>query len=362
MKIAIDISQTVYGTGVSTYTKSLVSELLRIDKKNQYLLFGNAWRRKDDLNNVFNEIEGDFEKKIIPIPPSLSEKVFNRFRKLSIDRFIGDVDVLHTSDWTEPKTKAKKVTTIHDLVPILFPEMSDPRIVKVHKRKLELVRNEADIVIVPSNTTKKDLMKLNIESSRIRVIPEAPDEIFVPADEKRIIEVREKHSLKKKYIFSVGITRRKNTQRLIDAFQKMDLKNLELVITGHPYTEINYQEGVRLLGHVEKDDLPALYGGALVFIYPSLYEGFGLPILEAFACNTPVVTSDIGSMREIAEGAAVLIDPTKEDEISKAILLSINKSNQLKALGRKRVKKYTWENTAKETLRVYEELNDEDRY
>lgn len=361
MKIAIDISQTVYGTGVSTYTISLVKELLRVDKKNQYLLFGNAFRRKDDLNAVFDQVQGEFEKKIIPIPPSLSEKMFNRFRRISIDRFIGKVDILHTSDWTEPRSGAKKITTIHDLVPILFPEMSDPKIVKVHKRKLDLVRAESEVIIVPSRSTKQDLMKMNIPSNRIVVIPEATDEIFTQVDEKKIKEVREKYSLKKEYIFSVGITKRKNSQKLIDAFQSMELKNLELVITGHPYTEINFQEGVRLLGHVDKEDLPALYSGAQVFAYPSLYEGFGLPILEAFACNTPVVTSDIGSMREIAEGAAVLVDPTKEEEIVNAILLAIDKSNQLKALGRKRVKLFSWENTAKETLRVYEELKDEDR-
>ncbi len=362
MKIAIDVSQVVYGTGVSNYTKSLVTELLKIDKENNYLLFGNAWRRKTDLESFFQQLEGDFEKKILSFPPTLAEKFFNRVHTFSIDRFVGEVDILHTSDWIEPKTKAKKVTTVHDLVPILFPEISDENIVRVHKKKLELVKRETDIVIVPSHTTKKDLMKQDVQSNRIRVVPEAPDDIFQPANERSIKSVKQKYNLKKEYVFSVGITKRKNTQLLIDAFQQMELDNLDLVITGHPYTELSFKDNIKLLGHVDWTDLPALYSGALVFVYPSFYEGFGLPILEAMACNTPVITSDIGSMKEIAEGAAILVDPRKENEIIDAILLAIKKSNQLKALGRKRVKSFTWERTAKETLEVYKEVYNEDRY
>lgn len=359
MKVAIDISQIPYGTGVATYTRNLVQNLLTIDNKNQYLFYANVWRRKDDIVEFLNGLEGEFEHKLLPIPPTISAKIFNSSMRLSIDRLIGRSDILHTSDWTEPSSAAVKITTIHDLIPLLFPEISDERLVKVHKKKFELVQKESKVIIVPSETTKKDLMKLNIKGNRIRVVPEAPDQIFKPLQPEKIAEVKQKYDLKKEYFFSVGITKRKNTQILIDAFQDLQLDNIELVLTGHPYTEINFQKNVRLLGHVDWDDMPALYSGAQVFVYPSIYEGFGLPILESFACGTPVVTSNVGSMREIAEGAAVLVDPRQQSEIADAILLAVEKRNKLTVLGRQRVKRYTWEQTARDTLNIYEEAHNE---
>ena len=140
MKICIDISAVPYETGVSWYTRHLVSKLLEIDKTNEYILFGGSFRRKEDLRKYHITVPGNSVSKFYTFPPTLADLVWNRLHKLPIERFVGKIDVFHSSDWTQPPSNAYKVTTIHDLVPIRFPKMSDPKIVSVHKRRLKWVR------------------------------------------------------------------------------------------------------------------------------------------------------------------------------------------------------------------------------
>src|SRR3990167_2162611 len=155
MRVAIDISQIVYGTGVSVYTKNLVENLLRIDRENDYVLFAGSLRRKKDVLSIFPDA------RVFPIPPTLADLLWNRLHTLPIEKLIGNIDVFHTSDWAEPPSRAFKVTTVHDLAPFLYPNLF-PRdiirnIVDAHKYKLSWVRKETKRIIVPTYATKKDL-------------------------------------------------------------------------------------------------------------------------------------------------------------------------------------------------------------
>lgn len=355
MKIAIDISQVVYGTGVSTYTRNLVKNLLVIDQ-NEYILFGSTLRRRDELDAFLGTLHGlNFESKIFPIPPTLASYVWNRLHILPVERLIGEVDVFHSSDWIQPPTRAFNVTTIHDLIPLKFPELSHPRIVSTHKERLKWVTREVDAVIVPSKTTAKDAVSLGIKEDKIRVIPEAPDPIFAPVKKDEIKRVKKRYGIYGKYLLAIGITPRKNTERIIEAFEtfKVDTR-MNLVVVGHPFGKFKAKRGVLFLKHVQFRELPAFYSGADALVYPSLYEGFGLPILEAYACKTPVITSNLGSMKEIAGNAAVLVDPYDVD----SIVEGIKKALRAKSLGRKgvkRVKNFSWQKTASETLKIYKE-------
>jgi len=348
MKIAIDVSQIVYGTGVSVYTRKLVENLLAIDKEDEFILFGGSLRR-------FQELKA-FGAKVFPIPPKVGDFIWNRLHILPIEYLVGKIDIFHSSDWTQPPSKSFKVTTVHDLVPLKFPKSVHPEIVAVHKRRLKWVKKEIDRVIAPSTQTKKDLIDYGVSEDRIRVIYEAS--VNPPADLKRVEEVKKKYQVGQvKYLLSVGITPTKNTERIIKAF---DLagggEKLKLVLVGRPVNvKIKERRGVRLLGAVSDNELAALYTGAEALVYPSLYEGFGIPVLDAFACGCPVVTSNFSSMPEVAGGAAVLVDPYSVSSIAEGIKKALGSRKGLIEKGLRRVKDFSWEKTAKETLKVYSE-------
>ncbi len=355
MKIAIDVSAVIYGTGVSVYTRRLVQSLLKIDAKNDYIIFGGSLRRKTELEDFAKGLDGKFETKFSLLAPSLADVLSNRLDILAVEKLVGKVDVYHSSDWAQFKAHAFKVTTVHDLAPILFPKETHPKIVEVHNRRLHKVLREEDRVIVPSQATQKDLVKFGLSENKIRVIPEALSLDFSHVSQEQIERAKKKFKLHGNYSLSVGTVKRKNIGRIIAAFEKASGRT-ELgqhVVVGAG--EAHGGRGVRFTGHISESELVALYMGASVLVYASIYEGFGLPILEAFAAGIPVVTSNISSMPEIAGNAAVLVDPTNIDAISNGIIEAINNKQLLVAKGSKQLKKFSWEKSARETLKVYEE-------
>ena len=357
MKIGIDISQIVYDTGVSAYTKALVKALLAIDQENQYTLFGGSARLLPVLNDYVNSLQGNPEKKVFPIPPTLADWLFNILRFPPIETLIGQVDVFHSSDWTQPKTSAAKVTTVHDLAPLRFPRETHPRIVAVHKRRLDLVKKEVDLVIVPSDATRDDLVDFGVGAEKIRVIPEAPTIIKQKATPEEIEAVKKKYKIDDQYLITVGVGKRKNTKRLIKAFENARVgRNLKLVLLGR--NDLGYPEerGLRFTGHVTKEEYSALVSGAEALVYPSLFEGFGLPILEGFAAGVPVVTSNVSSLPQVAGEGAVMVNPYEVDSITEGIKEALKNPKKLIQRGSKRLQDFSWEETARKTLAVYNEL------
>lgn len=350
MKVAIDISQIVYGTGVSVYVKSLVEELVRSDISNQYVLFGGSLRRQSELNDFVSHLKGNVTSKIFPISPNMADLVWNRLHVLPVERLLGSVDAVHTSDWSEPPTvKAKKVTTVHDLTPFKFANET-PRMVRdVHQRKLARVKAESNAIIVPSLATKNDLVEMGFDEGKIHVIYEAVSQSFHA--HTKVTAVSPRFDIHGTYILAVGTGMRKNLERLIEAashIQEVD----QLVIVGDGEST----ERVTYVGRVSDEELVSLYQNAVCLAYVSLYEGFGLPILEAFKLGTPVVTSNIGSMKEIAGNAAVTVDPTDVKTIRQGIEKALLSRKKLINLGLEREKEFSWEKAARETLAVYKQL------
>ncbi|MEX2028065.1 MAG: glycosyltransferase family 1 protein [Candidatus Curtissbacteria bacterium] len=371
MKIGIDISQLVYGTGVSNYTADLVENLVKIDHVNKYVLFGSSLRQRGKLKSFVSKFEGNpnIEVKLFPFPLTLLNFVWNTLHVFPIEKLIGDVDIFHSSDWLEPPISnphTKKITTVHDMIVYLFPTSSHPKILKTQKKRLERVKKEADAIIADSETTKEDLVKfLEIPQEKVSVIYLAASPDFKPQDDDKVNEVLAKYKIKKPYILSVATQEpRKNIQKLLDVFSQIHQRRPEfnLVLTGKYGWGPGFHapENVNWTGYVSKEDLVSLFSGCRVFVYPSLYEGFGLPILEAMACAAPVVTSNNSSMAEIARDAAILVDPRSEPQLTRAIemVLDLNMENYQKMVRASldRARRYTWQKTARQTLDIYEQL------
>lgn len=346
MRIAIDVSQIIYRTGVSHYCINLVKNLLQIDDKNQYQLFAGVFRRKQEILNIFPQT------RTFPIPPKLADILWNKLHVLLIEKLIGQVDLVHTSDWAEPPSKIPKVTTIHDITPLKFPKLLPKIIVETHKKRLEWVAKESKRVIVPSQNTKNDLMALGFDPGIISVIYEAPN--LGKASEGQIGTVKRRYRIFGNYIIAIGTAPRKNIERIIKAYHLTKFgKDLKLVIVGENNGVYKDERGVIFLGNINDSDLSAILSGALVLVFPSLYEGLGVPILDAFNCEVPVVTSNVSSMPEVADESAVLVDPYDVGSISDGIEKAISSPKSLIGKGLKRVKDFSWQKTAEETLKVY---------
>src|SRR3990167_2485564 len=278
------------------------------------------------------------------LPPTLFEMLFNRWRNVGIEKFIGPIDIFHSSDWIQPPSKAKKVTTYHDLVPLLHPEWSHPMIVSVHKRRLKIVEKEIDMVIAVSKATKNDLMKISkIPEEKIIVIYEAADASFKPQNEKDIDEFKRKMNLPADFVLAIGgVGERRNLARI-----KQATKKYHLVIAG------------QTIPWVDQDELPLLYASAKVLLYPSFYEGFGLPILEAMAVGTPVITSNVSSMPEAGGDASIYVNPEDLDDIKEKLDEVMNDKDLREKLIKKgfiQAKKFTWKKAAMETAEVYRKV------
>jgi glycosyltransferase involved in cell wall biosynthesis len=267
----------------------------------------------------------------------------------------------------------KCVVTIHDVIPLILPWAFPPRHRWVLATALARIRKQAEMVIVPSMAAAEDVVHfLGVERERIQVIPMGCDPCFQPVDEPmRATALRRRYTLPERYILFVGtLEPRKNVQTLLQAFAQviaeMPQDDLTLVIAGgkgwggedyrSTVDALKLQDHVRFAGFVEDDDLPALYRGALLFVYPSLYEGFGLPVLEAMACGTPVITSNRASLPEVAGDAALLVDPTQPTALATAIASILSDSSLRQALcvkGLARAQTFTWEAVAQQTVAIY---------
>lgn len=360
MKIAIDISQIIYGTGVSVYTRNLVENLIKLYPKVDFILFGGSLRRKKELDQFIKRHHA--LGKTFYFPPRLMDLIWNSFHFLPVEKLIGQVDLIHTSDWTEPPSKIPKVTTIHDLIPLKYPNTTTSSIKYAHKKKLAWVKQETKAITVPSQSTKNDLVDLlKFDPDIITVTYEGVESFFQPQPPDKIKNIKSKYNLDGDYIFSLGtLEPRKNLNRLFLAFNliKKIYPNLKLAVGGGKGWGEKHQkqQDVIYLGFVPYADLPALYSGSLAFIFPSLYEGFGLPVLEAMACGSPVVTSNISSLPEITGKAGILIDPLNINAIAIGIHEAISKRTELSEKSLKRAKIFNWEETARLTFSVYQKV------
>ena len=355
-------------TGTENYSFELLKHLAKIDTQNSYLVYirpGSIVKSK--------EWPGNFKFKVINFP-----KLWTQLG-LALQTFKDPLDLLFVPAHTLPllrRPKLKTVMTVHDLGSEYLPAMHQL------KQRLYLgfitafqLKSSSGLIAV-SNSTKEDLVKkVGIKEEKIRVVYEGVNEEFTSLlSRKRSIIPRlmKKYHLKaEEYFLFVGtIQPRKNLERLIKAFSKLDNGELKLALVGSRGwlsekiyglpKKLKVEDKVTFLGRVPQDELPSLYLGAKGLVFPSLFEGFGLPIIEAFSLSCPVLTSNISSMREIAGDSAILADPFDIDSITSGMrdLLNGKKTGELVKKGLKRAQNFSWKSAANETLRVLEEYGE----
>ncbi len=355
MKIALDISQIVYeGTGVARFTYHLVKTILAKDIGHTWTFFFASL--KHNLNaDIETEIHASKHNLIRwYIPPRLLSTLWNEFLWRDYAPIPGKFDLFISSDWTQPPTNIAKTraTVVHDLAFKKVPETVDPLIISTQTKRLANVVKECQIIWCDSESTATDLkecypgVKGTVEVNYPGIVAPKPKEtsvfsyIFKPYE----------------YFFAVGkIEPRKNLQRLIEAFLKLietpAYTHMHLVIAGPRGWDIATQAlshpQIHLLGTVTDEELANLYQNALAFVFPSLYEGFGIPPLEAMALGCPVILSNVSSLSEIATSdSAYFVDPNSVESIRDAMKQLIEKPNLRASLvreGKKNVARFTCE-------------------
>jgi glycosyltransferase involved in cell wall biosynthesis len=294
----------------------------------------------------------------------------------SIGRRLG-LDIIHDPTGIAPffwmPDTIKTVMTLYDVIPWSFPGYSSRMDTLLYRHWLPRVLPKVDTVITVSKASKTDIMQyMRLPAPKIEVIFGAANPTYRPSEKTRIEAVRTRYQLPEHYILYVGsVEERKNLRRVLQAFEFVQRRGVPhtLVITGvakWKYADIlkaanasELQKNIMFTGYVDEDDLPALYSGADLFVFPSLYEGFGLPVLEAMACGTAVITSNSSSLPEIAGSAALLVDPHSVEAIADAMYHSITEPSlreRLQQEGLQRAAAFTWQRAAKETVQVYERV------
>lgn len=346
--------------GIGVYVKNLVLELSKIDKKNTYVLIHYK------KNNFYNFIKNkNFKEEIISLK---KENLFYRFiRKffilpIKIQKL--KLDVLHETTQVGSwffLSRFKKVITVHDLVPLILPKTQPFFSYITHKFLVNFLLKKYDHIISVSKNTKKDLTK-------ILKIPQ--DKIKVVYEDANILSTKKYMNKKPKnfFLFVGTLEPRKNIVRLLKAFSKFNKKktHFKLIIIGKKgwkyedifktYKNLKLKGKVIILNKVSDKELNNYFCNAFAFIFPSLYEGFGLPVLEAMKLGCPVIASKTSSIPEITENSALLIDPYSVESICYAMLKITNELNTRKILikkGREQAKKFSWKKCAKQTLQVY---------
>jgi len=271
----------------------------------------------------------------------------------------------------------KKILTIHDLIPFFIDEQKSFQNRHLWVPLLKFAHKKNTCIIADSNNTKRDCEKyLHIPTEKIRVIPLAADPVFQQHENIDVIKSRiaTRFGIEPPFLFYTGsLMPRKNIRRLIEAFRILKRKSYpHTLVIGGPdttcprdlreiITNENMQRDVLFTGYVTKEDLVDMYNAAEIFVYPSLYEGFGIPPLEAMACGTPVVTSNTSSLPEVVGDAGILIDPMDAKKLADAIevlILDEGYRIDLSKNGLERAKIFSWERTGRETWEVYEEVID----
>ena len=374
MKIAIDVSLTAgESAGVGSYTRGLLEGLAAIDSENEYVLY--SYLDLPQSSHLSLPRKPNFSLRVLQLEGEHWERVWSR-AELPPKESLEAVDIIHSPFFNAPREHhGALVVTIHDLSILLQPQFH------TEANRLHCLQGTlnaalyADRIIAVSLQTKKDLMDyFSIPEDRIRVIYEAPRKIYYPERNIDLIKATlERLEVYYNFILFVGsLEPRKNLKRLLQAYalyvERHAGRELLVVAGGKGWlneeilqvvVELGLEERVRFLGYVPESDLRALYSAAKLFVYPSIFEGFGLPPLEAMACGAPVITSNTSSLPEVVGDAAILIDPHNTEELYQAIrmvLCDADLRSRLRYKSLERVRLFSWERAAKETLAVYEEV------
>jgi glycosyltransferase involved in cell wall biosynthesis len=295
----------------------------------------------------------------LPLPAPWLYETWLRAQWPKVEVATGRVDIAHATTLIPCPTDAKLVVTLHDLAFLHDPSQFTPHGVRVFRRSLRQIRKRADLVLCCSQATMDDCVTAGIDADRLRLVPLGVETERASAEE--VARVRSLYRLPDEYLLFVGtVEPRKNLRGLVAALRHLpDAPPLVVAgADGWGDSGVTDADHVRFLGFVAGDDLAGLYGGASVFCYPSEREGYGLPVLEAMAQGTPVVTSRGTATEETAGNAAVLVDPMDPADIARGIEEAGRRRKELSAKGLARAQRRSWANSAALTAAAYRELAD----
>ncbi|TSD02272.1 MAG: Uncharacterized protein Athens071425_65 [Parcubacteria group bacterium Athens0714_25] len=386
MKIGIDARCFSRGrvSGVEEYTMRILEELFSRDKKNKYVLFFNSWK-KPVVDFGWTKKYPNVRLEIFRFPNKLINFLLWYFRWPKIDRFLGGVDIFFMPNmiFSAVSKKAKTLLTVHDLSFEYYPEtFSIVRRMWHGFINLRAIAEEANQIVAISQSTEEDLRGIyGVKKDKIKIIPSAVSDKFFQMNRNdwKLIEVKEKYKLPFKFILFLGtIEPRKNISAIVTAYNQLREDSAEkfgeykLVIAGvegwkakdifRTIRMSKFRKDIILTGFIEDDDKPALYNLSSIFVYPSLFEGFGFPPLEAAKCGTPVIVSNNSSFPEIIGSGGIMIDPHKPDEICLAmreILASRDLQENLRQKGLRQAMRFDWKQTAESFLKLIKKLETE---
>ena len=365
MKIGIDASRitVLQRTGTENYSLCLTRALAKVDTSNRYVLYFRG--RAVSFDNP------RFSTQVIPWPFLWTQG------GLAWECLMHPPDLVFIPAHTLPvlrRPSLKSVVTIHDLGVRYLPQYHQfPQRLYLDKAVRYAARHATHLIAV-SEATKKDIIaRFGVSEKKITVVYEGVEQtkFKIQNPKSKIGEVRRKYNIRGEYVLFVGTVQpRKNLRRLIEAFSKVGGEDTQLVIAGKPGwsfediysapSDFGVARRVQFLGHVSDQDLPALYWGSRCLAFPSLFEGFGLPVLESMASGVPVVTSNVSSLPEVGGNAAVYVDPYKVASIAsglhEVLTGSMRFRQNLISKGFLQVEKFSWEKAARETLAVFEKV------
>jgi glycosyltransferase involved in cell wall biosynthesis len=378
MRIAIDYSAAVnQRAGVGRLVRNQVLALADVDAENDYRLV--YARPNKGIIPQFPRGE-NFARREFPLRERYLTILWHRAKlPVPAEWLSGPVDVYHSPDFVLPPLRhAKGILTVHDLAFLMRPDCADAGLRAYLEQVVPRSVQRADFIIADSENTRNDLVVLlGVPPASIAVVPGGVEARFAPVTNAHQLQrARERIGVgDAPFVLAIGVIEpRKNLNRLMDAFQAIKQRgevpaNLKLVLAGgrgwlfdgifEHHANSPVRDDILLPGFVPDELLPAVYSAAEVLAFPSLYEGFGLPILEAMACGTPVVASRASCLPEVAEGAAVLIEPTDVDGLANAletVLLDSALRKRLIDQGLRRAGEYTWRRAAERLLDVYQRV------
>ena len=366
MRVAID-TRKIHDFGIGTYIRNLLRQLARIDRDTEYVLLC----REPDMG-IAAQLGPNFRSVREPSPNySLREQIHVPWI-LRRER----PDVYHAPHYVlPPAIRCRSVVTIHDCIHMMFPQYLPNRAAYAYARaSMWAAARRSDRILTVSEASKRDILHLfNVKPEKIVVVYNAIDEHFaaIPSDE-HVARVRERYQLDHKFVLYVGnIKPHKNLVRLIEAFSQLRRTHddVKLLIIGDEISKLpalrravhrhKLHKHVRFFGFVSDETLAALYRLAAVFVFPSLYEGFGLPPLEAMASGAPVITSNVSSLPEVVGDAALLIDPYDPDAIADAMRQVLSDDGlraSLRERGLLRARHFSWERSIGRVRDIYGEV------
>jgi glycosyltransferase involved in cell wall biosynthesis len=367
LRIAID-ARKLRDYGIGTYVRNLLRHLSRLDKTTEYVVLCQV----ADCATV-----EEFGENFRAVPEAAPGYSIREQLRVPLDLRREGIDLFHAPHYVlPPLTPCKSIVTIHDCIHLRFPQYLPNRLAYAYARSsLWVATHRSNRVLTVSDASKRDILKyFRVPQEKIDVIYNAIDERYgeTPSAEE-VLRVRERYQLNDPFVLYAGnIKPHKNLERLIEAFytlRRNGLDTVKLLIIGDEISKYaalrravhhyKLHKHVRFFGFVPDKTLAVLYRLAGVFVFPSLYEGFGLPPLEAMASGTPVITSNVSSLPEVVGDAAILIDPLQPEAIADAmrrVLTDPFLRDDLRERGLRRVKEFSWDRSIRRVRDIYEEV------